>query len=122
MPTQEQIRTAVDAYVQSFRDQDRSAFIAALADDVEQEDPVGSAPNLGRETLGGWWDGLFNSAQRIEFDAREVFVAGDEAAMVFTIVQHLRDGGTVTIDGVDTFRVDDEGRIASVRGYGAVRS
>jgi hypothetical protein len=73
------------------------------------------------EALGGFWDSLWSSVDSIEFQSREVYVAGDEAALVFTIIQHPKAGGQVTIDGVDTFRVDDQGRIAEVRGFGSVR-
>lgn len=122
MPSPEQIKAATEAYVASFVNKDRDAFLSALADDVTQEDPVGSPVNRGRDALAGFWDTLFSTCERIEFDARETYVAGDAAALVFTIVQHLKDGGTATIDGVDVFRVDDDGKITAIQGLGAVRA
>jgi len=121
MATAEQVRAAVDEYVQSFVTADRDRFMASLAPDVVQEEPAGSTPNTGVDALGGFWDTLWSSVQSIEFESRELYVAGDEAALVFTIVQHPKVGGQVTIDGVDTFRIDDRGRIAHIRGFGSVR-
>ena len=121
MATAEQVRAAVDEYVQSFVTADRDRFMASLAPDVVQEEPAGSTPNTGVDALGGFWDSLWSSVQSIEFASRELYVAGDEAALVFTIVQHPKVGGQVTIDGVDTFRIDDRGRIAHIRGFGSVR-
>lgn len=121
MPTPEQVRGAVQTYVRSFVDADKQAFLDVLADDVTQEDPVGSPVNRGKDALGGFFDGLFEICERIEFDDREAYVAADQAALVFTIVQHRKDGTSLTIDGVDVFEVDDDGRIASVTGFGAVR-
>ncbi len=121
MATPERVQAAVDGYVQSFVTKDRERFMSVLAADVVQEDPVGSAENRGRGALGSFWESLWNTCERIDFEARETYVSGDEAALVFTLVQHTRDGRQVTIDGVDTFRVDEDGRIVSVRGYGKVR-
>ncbi len=122
VPTADQVQAAVDGYVRSFATADKRLFMDGLAEDVEQEDPVGSERNRGRRALENFWDGLWTSAGRIDFDAREIYVSGPEAALAFTIVQHLRDGREVTIDGIDTFRVDGTGRIELVRGYGKVRS
>ena len=45
-----------------------------------------------------------------------MIVAGDEAAMVFEIHAHIGDGGLL-IQAVDVMRVDDDGRLLSVRAY-----
>ena len=92
-----------------------------LADDVTQIDPVGSTPNQGKEALGTFFDGLFEVCERIAFDNRDRFVAGDEAALLFTIVQTKKDGTELTIDGIDVFTVDEAGKIALIKGYGRVR-
>jgi len=121
MATSEQVRAAVDGYVQSFVSADRDRFLSVLAPDVVQEDPAGSSPNQGVDALARFWEGLWSNLDSIEFESREVYVVNDEAALVFTIVQHPKAGGQVTIDGVDTFHVDEQGRIAHIRGFGSVR-
>jgi steroid delta-isomerase len=121
MATSEQVRAAVEGYVQSFVSADRDRFLAVLAPDIVQEEPAGSAPNQGVDALARFWEGLWSNLDSIEFQSREVYVVNDEAALVFTIVQHPKAGGQVTIDGVDTFRVDEQGRIAHIRGFGSVR-
>jgi steroid Delta-isomerase len=121
MVTSEEIQTAVEEYVQSFVTADKDRFLSVLAPDVVQEDPVGSTPNRGREALERFWDSLWATCAKIDFESRELYVAGSEAALVFTLIQHTRAGAQVTVDGVDTFRIDGEGRIAVVRGFGKVR-
>ena len=116
MPTMEQIRAAATAYAESFVERDRERFMAVLADDVEQIDPVGSTPNHGKDALGGFFDTVMASTERLDFEVRDLIVAGDEAAMVFHIVQHFADGG-LTIDGIDIFRVNDDGKITQIKGY-----
>jgi uncharacterized protein (TIGR02246 family) len=116
MPSIEQIRNAVEGYVDSFNTHDRDRFLALFTDDVTQVDPVGSAPNVGRNALAGFWDAVHADVEGIDFRVDDLIVSGDEAALVFTIVQSKKDM-KVTLRGVDTFRVDDSGRIAQVKGY-----
>lgn len=110
------IRQAVGGYVESFRSQDKARFLALLAADVRQEDPVGSTPNVGMAALAGFWDQLFASVTKVDFTVRDMIITGNEAALVFHITQHTPDG-TVDVDGIDVFQVDEAGKIASVKGY-----
>jgi putative intracellular protease/amidase/ketosteroid isomerase-like protein len=124
MPTTEQIRYAVQAYVDSFNEQDKPKFLGVLADDVVQIDPVGSPPNRGRDALESFWDGLYGQWDQIDLKIVDLIVAGDEAAMVFHLTQ-TSPGVTNVVDGIDVFKVDDGGRIAEVKGYadaGHIRS
>ena len=116
MPQEQQIRDTVTAYVESFNTQDRAKFVGLFAEDVVQIDPVGSAPNTGVPALAAFWDGLFGSVDKVEFQINDLIVSGDEAALVFHITQ-TKPGATVTVDGIDVFRLDDAGRIVQVKGY-----
>jgi uncharacterized protein (TIGR02246 family) len=116
MPTEQQIRAAVHGYVDSFNTKDREKFLALLAEDVVQIDPVGSPANTGRGALAAFWDGLFAAVEKVEFAVSDLIVTGDEAALAFHIVQTTANG-PVTVDGIDVFRIDGDGRIAEVRGY-----
>jgi uncharacterized protein (TIGR02246 family) len=116
MPTEQQIRDAVQGYVDSFNTRDREKFLAGLAEDVVQIDPVGSPANTGRAALAAFWDGLYAAVEKVEFSVTDLIVTGDEAALSFHIVQTTADG-PVTVDGIDIFRIDGDGRIAEVRGY-----
>lgn len=50
----------------------------------------------------------------LEIVPREIFVVGREAALVWTI-NATTTAGSVTFDGVDVFRFDNDGRITNVR-------
>jgi uncharacterized protein (TIGR02246 family) len=118
MPGADQIRKAVDTYVQSFNRKDKRAFLSVFAEDVQQIDPVGSKPNVGKHTLAAFWDTLFSDCEKIDFRATDLFVTGDEAALLFHITQTKKNGGgSVVVDGVDVFQVDDAGHIKLIKGY-----
>ena len=116
MPTPEQVRATVDAYVDAYARNDKTAFLALWAPDGVLEDPVGTPVHQGVEALGAFWDGARELADRIELLPVSVIQAGDEAAMVFEIHAHIGDGGLV-MQAVDVMRVGDDGRLASVRAY-----
>ncbi len=120
MPTPEQITSTVDAYARSFGAGDRDLFLSALSDSGTQIDPVGSSPNEGKDAPAAFWDGLFALCDAVALEFRDVFVAGDGAAMLFTVVQDRKDGQQLTFGGVDVFQVDD-GKIALIKGYGRIR-
>lgn len=112
MPSPEQIEAAVEAYVAAYNSDDREAFLAVWADDGVLEDPVGTPVHEGRDALGSFWDGVHELSPQIRLFPSHVHVAGDEAAMVFEIRT-----SAVVIDVVDILRVDDEGKLASVRAF-----
>jgi steroid delta-isomerase len=116
MPTADQVRATVDAYVDAYSRNDKAAFLALWAPEGVLEDPVGTPAHQGVEALGAFWDGARELADRIELSPVAVIVAGDEAAMVFEIHAHMGEGGLV-LQAVDIMRVDDDGRLLSVRAY-----
>lgn len=116
MPSPEQVRATVDAYVDAYARNDKAAFLALWAPDGVLEDPVGTPAHQGIEALGAFWDGARELADRIELVPVAVIVTGDEAAMVFEIHAHMGDGGLL-MQAVDVMRVDDEGRLLGVRAY-----
>ncbi len=116
MPTPEQVRAAVDAYVDAYRRNSRDAVLATFAPDAVWHDPVGQPPHEGHEGIGAFWDTVHTMAERIELVPSDVIVCGPEAAMVFTINAHTGDGG-MAFDAVDTFLVDDDGKITLLKAY-----
>jgi hypothetical protein len=53
----------------------------------------------------------------VRFTIRESYAAGNECANVGTITTTLPDGTDAIVDGVYTYRVDDQGRITALRAY-----
>jgi len=116
VPTPEQVRAAVDAYVDAYNRDDRQAFLSAFSDDGVVVDPVGTPPHEGIDARGGFWDSVHALADRLELVPEDVIVCADEAVMVFEILA-TSGGATTVLDAVDVFRVDDDGRITSMRAY-----
>lgn len=116
MPTREQVRGAVDAYVDAYNRNDRQAFLEAFARAGVVIDPVGTPPHSSLEARGAFWDLVHSMTEQITLVPHEIHVCGDEAAMVFTIEARTGDSGT-RIAAVETFAVDDAGKITQLKAY-----
>src|SRR5262245_34134947 len=114
--TPERVRAVVDQYVAGYRENDKAAVLALFAPDAEFHDPVGQPAHVGHEGIGAFWDQAHSLADRIVLEPRDVIVCGHEAAMIFEIHATIGDGGMV-IDGVETFDIDDDGRIRTLRAF-----
>jgi steroid Delta-isomerase len=119
--TPEQVRTVVDAYVDSYRRDDKQACIDLFATDAQWHDPVGEPPHVGHAGVGAFWDEARVLAESIELVPSDIIVCANQAAMVFQI--HVTLGGgdpTPTImemDAVEIFVVDDDCHISELRAY-----
>ena len=116
MPSPEQVKRAVEAYVAAYMNNNRDAFLDAFAHDGVIEDPVGTPAHAGRDARGAFWDTVHQLTEQMTFDVKDVVVCGSEAAMVFRIHAGTADAGIV-LDAVDVFQIDDDGKIASMRAY-----
>src|SRR5688572_29464572 len=91
MPTPEQVRGVVDAYVDAYRQNSKEALVELFAPDGVWHDPVGAPPHEGREAIGAFWDTAHSMAEKIVLEPKDVVICGPEAAMVFTINAHVGD-------------------------------
>jgi steroid delta-isomerase len=116
MPTPEQVKAVVDAYVAAYGRNDRQAVLDLFHPDAVWHDPVGAPPHVGHEGIGTFWDQAHEMAQSIVLEPSHVMVGGDEAAMVFEIRVDT-GAGTMVMDAVEIFTLDDDGKIVLLKAY-----
>jgi steroid delta-isomerase len=116
MPTPEEVRAVVEAYVAAYSRDDKQAAVDLFRPDAVWHDPVGAPPHVGHEGIAAFWDQAHSMADHIELVPQEIYVGGSEAAMVFEIHVSMGDGGMV-MDAVETFAVDDNGKISEAKAY-----
>ena len=116
------VRCVVDAYVDSYRRNDKQACIELFAADAIWHDPVGEPPHVGHEGVGAFWDQARVLAESIELVPSDVIVCANQAAMVFEIhvtlaVPEGQPPAGMIMDAVEVFVIDDDGKIAELRAY-----
>jgi ketosteroid isomerase-like protein len=102
---------------------DRDAWLALFADDAIVEDPIGPSMfdpegngHRGRDAIATFYDTTIASG-RVAFAIRESYAAGSECANVGTITTTLPDGTRAIVNGVFTYRLGADGRIAALRAF-----
>jgi steroid delta-isomerase len=116
MPTPEQMRATVDAYVAAYAANDRDALLALFAPDTEWTDPVGTPTHHGAAGVAEFWDTTRAFVDSIVLRPLHVHVCGNEAALVMEIHSVVGGAGMV-LDAVDVFTFDDDARILTGRAY-----
>jgi steroid delta-isomerase len=121
MISPERVEAVVDAYVESYRRNDKDACVALFATDARWHDPVGEPPHVGHAGVRAFWDQARTFADAIVLVPSNVIVCANQAVMVFEIEVTIGGGdastSTMVMDAVDVFVVDDDGLIVELRAY-----
>lgn len=115
MPSAEQMIAVVHAYIAGFASGDPAAIAALFAEDATVEDPVGTPMKRGKAEILEFYTGSMATGAKLELlgDPR---CAADYVAFPFAV--KLEWGGRrSTIEVIDTFRIDDAGKITEMRAY-----
>lgn len=103
---------------------DKEAWLALWAADGWVEDPVGESfidptglGHHGPEARAAFWDNNIGSTESVEFELKDSFASGSEVANVATIHITLPGGAVSRCEGVFVYRVDDEGKLLSLRAF-----
>jgi len=101
----------------------KEEWLSLFADDAIVEDPVGPSPldqegkgHRGKEAISTFFDRNIAPSGR-KFEIKDSFACGQEVANVGTIHLSLPDGSEGRTDGVFLYKVNDEGKIVSLRAF-----
>lgn len=115
MPTTEQKLAAVHGYVDAFARGDAEAVVALFAADASVEDPLGTPVKRGHAEIRDFYTGSMATGATLEL-VGEPRCAADYVAFAF-VVKLAWQGAAMAIDVIDTFRLNDEGKITEMRAY-----
>jgi steroid Delta-isomerase len=115
MPTTEQKLAAVHGYVAAFAKGDATAAAALFAADATVEDPIGSPIKRGQAEILEFYTSSMATGAKLELQG-DPRCAGDYVAFAFAV--KLEWGGQKSvIDVIDTFRLNDDGKVTEMRAY-----
>ena len=122
-PAQHPARRAAENSMRHVKAKDKSAWLALFADEAVVEDPVGVSPldpsgqgHRGKAAIARFWDAVIAPGD-VEMTVRESYAAGSECANVVSLVNRMPGGVEIGTDCVIVYRVDEAGRIVSLRAY-----
>jgi steroid delta-isomerase len=114
MPSPDEIRTAMQAYIEAMCASDIDAIMNLFAEDAWAEDPVGGEIQKGHEQLRVFYAGTAPSLQ-VELSG-PIRVAGNECAMPMLAELSMGDQ-TLYIDVIDVMKFNDDGKVESMRAF-----
>jgi hypothetical protein len=101
----------------------REGWLDLFAADALVQDPIGVSPldptglgHHGREAIGAFWDKVIANNNGI-FRIRESYPCANECANVLTLTQMLPNGKPFAVNFIGVYRIDDNGKIASLKAY-----
>lgn len=104
---------------------DREGWLALMADDVVIEDPIGESVTnpdgrgvRGKAAVAAFYDTNI-AVNNLTVTCEETFPSSSpsEIAHILVLRSRFEGGFTSAVRGVFCYRVDDEGKIANMRGY-----
>ena len=103
---------------------DREGWLSLFSGDGSVEDPVGPSifdaegrGHRGSEAIAAFYDNVISASEKIRFEIRQSAECGDECAFAGTIHITVAGGKQGSVDLVNIYRVDANGKIASLRSF-----
>ncbi len=104
---------------------DRAQWLSLWAADAVIQDPIGPSPfdpaghgHRGREAIAAFYDNVIAPNDLITFEIEHSYLCGNEVADVGLIRTVLPGGRHIAlVDGVYTYRCNDEGKLTALRAF-----
>lgn len=117
MTSEQQMRQAMQAYIDAFNVSDPDAIAALYADDATVEDPVGKKPLIvGKAEIAKFYKMAVATGARLALATPIRASHGDSAAMAFDVQLNMPQGRAV-IRVIDVMTFNDAGKFTSMRAY-----
>lgn len=116
MPSPEELRSLISAYVVAVNARDPAAVAALFSEDAVQADPASAPPNVGRAAIASFFETGIAASDRWTFSAKAVHTCAATVAIDFEIALSTA-GSTTTIAGIEVFEAGDDLLFTSVHAY-----
>jgi steroid delta-isomerase len=114
MPAEEEMIRAVHDYVAAFDKSDPELAVALFAENGTVEDPVGSPIIRGSAAIRDFYTRVMTRGAKLRLEGA-VRAGANHAAFAFSAL--LDPAGEKRFEVIDTFRFDDQGKVAEMRAF-----
>lgn len=112
-----QIQAAATAYFTHLQEMNAAAWSELFTDDAVIYDPVGNPPNNAKENAQKFFGILSMAFAKLQITPDHVFVAGNGAAVKWTMQGLGKSGKQGIAEGISVFEMDASGKIQQVESY-----
>ena len=120
MSTQQQMKAAMQAYIDAFNRVDVDGIVDLYAEDATVEDPVGSPVKSGRKAIAEFYGYAIKSGARLKLAAPIRGSHGNSAAMAFDVELNMPQGdktARAVIRVIDVMTFNEAGKFSSMRAF-----
>lgn len=111
------VSRAVREYFAAIRSMDITAIVRTFSEDAVTYDPVGTPGNNGHRKIEEFFQTITAAFKEVGLTENEIFIAGNCAAVKWTGQGVSNAGKTVKFEGIDTFEINESGKIQLLRAY-----
>jgi steroid delta-isomerase len=116
MASEQQMRAAMQEYIDAFNRVDLEGIVALYAGDATVEDPVGTPLKVGRKEIEAFYRMSLKTGARLKLAAPIRASHGNAAAMAFDVELNMPQGAAM-VRVIDVMTFDEEGKFTSMRAY-----
>ena len=116
MVSEQQMKDAMQAYIDCFNRKDPEAIAAVYADDATVEDPVGSPLKKGKAEVAAFYKMAVATGAKLKLAAPIRASHGNSAAMAFDVQLNMPTGEAI-IQVIDVMTFNDAGLFTSMRAF-----
>lgn len=109
------IKSAIEAYIQGFADEDLDAICALYDDEATIEDPVGTPRHEGKEAIRSFYEMALGAKPRLTRHGEPHIVGPFSATPISAHV--TMDGEDITISFISVMSYGENGKITSMTAY-----
>ncbi len=111
------IESIVNAYFDNFAAMNPEGWVENFAEDALSHDPVGEPPAKVHEGFRQFIGQLQAVFVKLESTIEHIFIAGNEAAVKWTMKGISKSEKVVTFEGITIFEINEAGKIQTTRAY-----
>lgn len=116
MVSEQQMKDAMQAYIDCFNRKDPEAIAALYADDATVEDPVGTPLKKGKAEVAAFYKMAVATGAKLKLAAPIRASQGNSAAMAFDVQLNMPTGEAI-IQVIDVMTFNDAGLFTSMRAF-----
>lgn len=113
----ELIQNLVTSYFANLQAMNSVGWAENFTEDAVISDPVGKPPNNARENAQAFFGLLSMAFEKLELSQDHVFIAGDGAAVKWTMRGWGKNGKQGIAEGISVFEMHESGKIQQVCSY-----
>lgn len=117
MVSQEVIRTAIMNYFAANSALDVERFVSVFAADASLYNIGEISPVTGYDAIRQAAEQMLAPYSQLRATINRIFMSREGAAVFYTAHLTAKNGRTATVEGIDVFEINSEGKIQAIRYY-----